>query len=87
MDTSREVSVKGYYYRLEKSPYEFTSPYGDVFKLPSRKRLEMMHRQTKEALARCEKFFARNGLEGMPEELKDLTRKYVIEAVYRSIVE
>ena len=81
------VSVKGYYYQLDKSPYEYTSPYGDLYKMPSRKRLEMMHERVALQMERCDKFFKRHELDMIaPEEVQILVRKFCIEAIYREIV-
>ena len=82
------VSAKGFYYNLEMSPYEWVSPYGDIYKMPSKKRLEMMETKTKEELQRLDKLLQRNRLgETMPERIVELIRKYCIDAVYRQIVE
>ena len=88
MDGCRpEKSVRGYFYDLNKSPYEWVSPYGDTFKLPSRKRLEMMEKQVPEALHRLDKLLrAYNLREIIPDDLARLLAKYVIEAVYANIV-
>lgn len=81
------VSVKGYYYDLEKSPYVWESPYGDSFKLPSKKRLQMMEKRVPIALHRLEKLLVAHNLKDiMPEELKVLVAKYVIRAVHIDIV-
>lgn len=88
METNRDVSVKGYWYNLEKSPYVWVSPYGDSYRLPSQKRLEMMEKRTEDELRRLDKLLDRNDLRRMiPEQMIDLIRHYVIEAVHRQIVE
>lgn len=88
MDGNTDVSRRGYFYNLKESPYEWVSPYGDSYKLPSRKRLEMMEKRAAEELERVDKFIKRHGLyDVMPGKVVDLVRHYVIEAVYRQIVE
>ena len=86
-DRLPEVSVKGYYYNLDKSPYEWKSPYGDSFKLPSAKRLEMMEKQVPVALHRLEKLLDAHGLrEALPQEIQSLVGRYIVQAVYDGIV-
>lgn len=80
-------SAKGYYYDLNASPYVWISPYGDSYKLPSQKRLEMMEKQVPDALHRLEKLLiAYNLRDVIPDDLARLLSKYVIEAVHASIV-
>lgn len=80
-------SAKGYYYDLNQSPYVWVSPYGDTYKLPSKKRLEMMEKQVPEALHRLEKLLiAYNLRDIVPDDLSRLLSKYIIEAVYANIV-
>lgn len=88
MQNDRPIkSIKGYYYDLSKSPYVWESPYGDTYKLPSQKRLEMMGKRSEIALHRLEKLLdAHNLREIMPEELRVLLAKYVILAVHAEIV-
>ena len=87
MSRNRDVSAKGYYYNLEKSPYVWESPYGDSFKLPSRKRLDMMKERTQEETRRLDKLLDRNDLRDIvPPDLVTLLYKYIIQAVYESIV-
>lgn len=81
------MSAKGYYYDLEKSPYVYVSPYGDSYKLPSRKRLEMMHKYVTDELARIDRFLEkRNISEHIPDEIKVLLKKYTIQAIHEEIV-
>lgn len=82
-----DVSVKGYYYNLDKSPYSYQSPYGDSFKLPSKKRLEMIERQVPEALRRLDKLLDAHDLRNtLPPDMIPLLGRYVVQAVYDSIV-
>lgn len=87
MDCRPDKSAKGYYYNLEKSPYRWTSPYGDSFSLPSQKRVEMMEKRVPEALRRMEKLLDAHDLRNqLPEELITLLGRYVVRAVYDEIV-
>lgn len=89
MDNSRlpDVSAKGYYYNLEKSPYVWISPYGDSYKLPSRKRVEMIEKQVPEALSRLDKLLEKYELrDSLPPDLVTLLGRYLVNAVYNRIV-
>ena len=87
MEQRPDVSVKGYYYNLDKSPYVWFSPYGDSFKLPSKKRLEMMEKRVPVALHRWEKLMETHDLkEVLPPDLERLIAKYIIQAVYEDLV-
>lgn len=78
-------SRRGVYYDLEKSPYEFTSPYGDSFKFSSKKKLEIYTRDVVKEVERVEKTFDRNGLSSfVPEEVQTLVKRYVYAAFYAS---
>ena len=86
MDQRPDVSVKGYYYNLDKSPYVWKSPYGDTFRLPSAKRLELMGKRSQEAIRKLDKLMDTHNLRDvMPPELYRLLVKYVIQAVYEGI--
>ncbi len=85
--TRPDVSVKGYYYNLDKSPYVWTSPYGDSFKLPSAKRLEMMDKRCADALGRLDKLLDCYDLKHvLPDDLSRLLARYIIKAVYQGII-
>ena len=87
MNKRPAMSAKGYYYDLEQSPYVYVSPYGDSYKLPSRKRLEMMHKYVSDEVARIDKFLEkRNISDHIPEEIKALLKKYTIQAIYDEII-
>lgn len=84
---SRDVSERGFYYNLEKSPYEWKSPYGDSYKLPSAKRLEMMESRSRIAIAQMDKLIDKYNLSySIPPEFVAKLHRYMIEAVYRQIV-
>lgn len=84
--TEPVVSRRGVYYDLTKSPYEYESPYGDLFKFSSQKKLEMYRRDIPKELERLDKAIARNELETfIPEEIKDLLRRAVYKSFYQKI--
>lgn len=84
--TEPVVSRRGVYYDLTKSPYEYESPYGDLFKFSSQKKLEMYRRDIPKELDRLSKAIARNELETfIPEEIKDLLRRAVYKSFYQKI--
>ena len=49
------VSRRGVYKDLSVSPYEFKSPYGDSFKFPSQKKLDIYTRDIDQELKRITK--------------------------------
>jgi hypothetical protein len=79
-------SRRGVYYDLDVSPYEYTSPYGDIFKFSSAKKLEIYARDIEKEMKRFDAFFARNGLRNIiPEEIIDLVKRKVYRAFYSSV--
>ena len=75
------VSRRGVYYDLTISPYEFQTPYGEIFKFSSQKKLDMYTRDIIKEIERLEKLIKRNELETfIPSDIKSL----LIKAVYRS---
>ena len=87
MEKRPDVSAKGYYYNLDKSPYVWVSPYGDYFKLPSAKRVEMMDKRSRDALSRLEKLLDSYDLKNvLPDDLALKLGKYIVQAVYEGIV-
>jgi len=53
--TNPAVSRRGIYYNLEISPYSFTTPYGDIFKFSSPKKLEIYVRRINELKRKIDK--------------------------------
>lgn len=81
-----KVSRRGVYYDLTISPYEFTTPYGDIFKFSSEKKLEIYTRDVPKELNRLETLIQRNELESfIPEEIQSMLRRQVYKAFYRKV--
>ena len=81
------VSVKGFYYDLEKSPHVWVSPCGDSYRLPSAKRVEMMEKYSTREIEKLEKFLMKSGMnETIPPEIIHLLKRCMTDAVYKSIV-
>lgn len=79
-------SRRGVYYDLEKSPYEFTNSYGDLFKFSSQKRLDMYRRDVGKEVDRVSKLMARHDLcEWVPVEIQHLLYRAVYRSFYRKI--
>ena len=76
-----KVSRRGVYYDLTISPYEFTSPYGDIFKFSSKKKLEIYTRDIVKEIKRLEDIIQRNDMQSF---LEDEILQLLIKAVYRS---
>ena len=80
------VSRRGVYYDLEKSPYEYISSYGDLFKFSSQKKLDMYRRDIPKEIDRVSKLIARHNLGAfIPEEIKHLLYRAVYKSFYRKI--
>jgi len=79
-------SRRGVYYDLEVSPYEYVSPYGDIFKFRSKKKLEVYTRDVASEIQRVEKLMSRNDLSSLlPTEILQLLYKTVYRSFYRKI--
>jgi len=74
------------YKDLTLSPYEYQSPYGDLFKFSSQKRLEIYARDVEKELSRVQKALYRNDLYRiLPDEIIQLTYRSVFQAFYQKI--
>lgn len=81
------VSRYGVYRDLEKSPYRYESPYGDLFKFPSQKKLEIYTREIQRELDLVTKLLNRLHLEDyMPGEIIQLLYRATYKALYRKVV-
>lgn len=81
------VSVKGFYYDLEKSPHVWVSPCGDSYRLPSAKRVEMMEKYSAQEINKLDRFLIKTGLrENLPPEIVHLLQRSLLDAVYNRIV-
>lgn len=81
------VSRYGVYRDLNQSPYEYESPYGDLFKFPSQKKLEIYAREIETELLRIDKALERLQLEDfLPGEIIQLLYRSTFKALYRKVV-
>lgn len=81
-----KVSRRGVYYDLTISPYEFTTPYGDIFKFSSQKKLDMYTRDISKEIKRLEALIVRHDMQTfIPDEIVQLLTKAVYQAFYRKI--
>lgn len=80
------ISRRGVYYDLDLSPYEYTSPYGDIFKFSSAKKLEIYARDIEKEIKRFDAFFDRHELRKIvPVEIIDLIKRKLYKAFYCSV--
>ena len=80
------VSRKGVYYDLTISPYEFKTPYGDILKFSSAKKLEIFERDIVKELKRLDQLIERHNLtEFIDVEIVALLRKAVFKSFYRKV--
>lgn len=83
---SAKKSRYGVYYDLSASPYEYRTPYGDVFKFRSRKKLEIYTRDIPKELERLTALIDRHDLSDvLPDEIIRLLRRSIYRAFYRKI--
>lgn len=81
------VSRYGVYRDLEKSPYKYESPYGDLFKFPSQKKLEIYTREIQKETDQLTKLLNRLHLEDyLPGEIVQLLYRSTYRALYRKVV-
>ena len=77
----------GVYRDLNQSPYEYVTPYGDSFKFPSQKKLEIYARDIESELDRITKALYRLHLENhLPVEIIQLIYRSTYRAFYRKVV-
>lgn len=85
--SGKPVSRYGVYRDLTVSPYEYQSPYGDIFKFPSQKKLEIYARDIEKEIDRVTRFLERLHLEEyVPGEIVQLLYRTTYKALYRKIV-
>lgn len=82
MTIEPKKSRRGYYYDLSVSPYEYKSPYGDLFKFPSQKQLEVYSRNVIAEIEKVDKVIDRVGFRSF---LHTNTIAAIYRAVYRAV--
>ena len=81
------VTRNGVYKDLSISPYRYTTPYGDCFKFPSKKKLDIYTREIEKELERLERAMQRIDLvEMLPAEIVRLIWRTAHRALYRKVV-
>lgn len=81
-----KVSRRGVYYDLSISPYEYKTPYGDLFKFSSKKKLDIYTRDVPKEIKRVDDLFDRYELRGfVPDEIIDLVKRNMYSVFYRQI--
>ena len=82
----RKVSERGVYYDLSISPYEMQTPYGEIFKFRSKKKLEIYTREIVKEVKRLEPLLSRHDMQGfLPDEIIQLLYKSLYRSLYRHI--
>lgn len=82
----KPVSRRGVYYDLNISPYEYETPYGDIFKFSSAKKLEIYRRDVGKEKRRIEQMLSRHDLGDLiPDEIKTLLYRTMYTAFYKKI--
>lgn len=86
MKNDVKISRRGVYYDLSLSPYEHRSPYGDLFKFSSQKKLEIYSRDVVKEVKRFDDLLDRNELRKLvPDEIVDLIKRAVYQSFYSKI--
>lgn len=86
MTNDVKVSRRGVYYDLTLSPYEYQSPYGDIFKFSSEKKMQIYTRDIVKEIKRVDDLFARHGLSKLvPSEIIDLVKRAVYSSFYSQV--
>lgn len=81
-----DVSRRGVYYDLKKSPYEYKTPYGDLLKFSSKKKLEIYSRDIPKQIKRLDDLIVRYELEEfIPKEIYTLLVRGVHQSFYRKV--
>ena len=81
-----KISRRGVYYDLTLSPYEYKSPYGEIFKFSSKKKLEIYTRDVPKELKRLDDLLTRHELrELVPDEVVDMIRRRIYCAFYVNV--
>lgn len=82
----RIVSARGVYYDLSKSPYEYITPYGDLFKFSSQKKQEIYTRDIIKEVGRLEKLISRHHMQDfIPPEIEQLLYRAVYRSFYKQV--
>jgi hypothetical protein len=80
------VSRYGVYRDLNQSPYEYHTPYGDLFKFRSQKKLEIYTRDIQKEIDRVTKFLDRLELgTHIPKEIIQLLYRSTYKALYEHV--
>lgn len=81
--TREIVSRRGVYRDLSVSPYEYQTPYGDIFKFSSRKKLDIYTRDIEKEVERVNKVLQRNELKDkLPPEIVTLIMRCCYSCFY-----
>ena len=81
------VSRYGVYRDLNQSPYEYETPYGDLFKFPSQKKLEIYAREIQKEQEQLEKWLNRlQVVDYIPGEIVQLLSRATYKALYCKVV-
>ena len=79
-------SRRGVYYDLTLSPYEYKSPYGDIFKFSSKKKMEIYVRDVGKEIKRVDDLIDRHSLrDWCPEEVIRLLKRAVTKSFYKQV--
>ena len=86
MGRDAKVTRRGVYLDLTISPYEYNSPYGDIFKFSSQKKLDIYTRDVDKEIKRVDDLMNRNGLlKVIPSEIVDLIKRAVYKSFYKNV--
>lgn len=77
---------RGVYLDLNQSPYVCKSPYGDLFRFSSQKKLEIYTRDVEKEIKRLDDLLDRHNLrQHIPNEIVELLKRSVYKSFYHSV--
>lgn len=81
-----QISRRGVYYDLTISPYEYTTPHGEIFKFSSAKKMEIYTRDISKEITKLESIIQRNNMQSfIPDEILHMLVVAVYRAFYHKI--
>lgn len=86
MERDAKITRRGVYLDVTISPYEYKSPYGDIFKFSSQKKLDIYTRDIVKEIKRVDDLMNRHELlKLIPREIVDLIKRAVYKSFYKQV--
>ena len=86
MTAPKKVSARGVYYDLSISPYTFQTPYGEILRFSSKKKLEIYTRDVSKEISRIDAMLDRHDLrEIVPIDIQNMLYRGTYEKFYKHV--